>query len=223
MSRSIVLDCETTGLDHKVNRVIEIGCVELFDYIPTGNEFHVYINPNQIMDQEVIDIHGITNESLIDKPLFSDIYKEFLDFISNSPLIAHNAKFDMDFINEEMNRINQKSLTNEIIDTLEIARKLYGTGNSLDNLCRRYNVNNSIRKKHGALLDAQILSKVYFFLLQDYNIRNLDDFSLMDNFMEEVIVETSHDAPIILKFKTRSLNIINEEDRIEHHKFMNSL
>lgn len=215
MSRLVILDCETTGLDHKSHRIIEIGCVELWDLMPTGNEFHVYINPNKTMDDEVIQVHGITNEFLNDKKTFDYYIESILEFIGNDTIVAHNASFDINFLNEELFRFKKPKLKNEVIDTLAISRKLYGNGNSLDNLCRRYGVNNSIRKTHGALLDAQLLAKVYFFLLKDYNEKQMEeDLWFSDNIQEEVL-----DKNYI--FPTRNhLFQITEEDKNLHNKFM---
>lgn len=160
--REIILDTETTGLSAADHRVIEIGAIELVSRLPTGRTFHVYINPQQEIDAGATRIHGITNDQLADKPLFADIAQDFLDFMAEDPLVAHNASFDVGFLNMEMQRLDRPSLTNEIIDTLAMARKqLPGARHSLDALCRRYNVDLSARTYHGALLDAQLLADVY--------------------------------------------------------------
>lgn len=218
MSRLIVLDCETTGLDFKNDRIIELGCVELWELMPTGNEFHIYINPKKLMDSEVIGIHGISNEFLRDKKEFSHYTQEIIDFIGNSAIIAHNAEFDLTFLNEEFSRLGRESLPNEIIDTLKMARKLYGTGNSLDNLCRRYNVNNSMRKTHGALMDAQLLSKVYYFLLQEYNSNIFNDLPWI--FDEEQ--KSKEDE--VFQFPHRDHHmVISSEDEKLHEEFCKKL
>ena len=166
MNRQIILDTETTGLDvTRKHKIIEIGCVELVDRKYTGNNFHHYLNPERKIDQGAINVHGISNEFLEDKPLFIDVKDDFLNFIKGAELIIHNAPFDVGFIEHEFNFINQKlKLSDEckIFDTLLYARRLHpGQKNSLDALCKRYNVDNSSRDFHGALLDAKILGDVY--------------------------------------------------------------
>jgi len=166
MNRQIILDTETTGLDvTRKHKIIEIGCVELVDRKYTGNNFHHYLNPERKIDQGAINVHGISNEFLEDKPLFIDVKDDFLNFIKGAELIIHNAPFDVGFIEHEFNFINQKLKLSEeckIFDTLLYARRLHpGQKNSLDALCKRYNVDNSSRDFHGALLDAKILGDVY--------------------------------------------------------------
>ncbi len=214
MSRLIVLDCETTGLDENLNRIIELGCVELWDAMPTGNEYHIYINPHQIMNDDVIAIHGITNEFLLDKQPFSHYVNDILEFIGSDPIVAHNAQFDMKFLNSELGRLYHKPLHNQVIDTLTIARKLYGTGNSLDNLCKRYGVNNSNRKVHGALLDAQLLSKVYYFLNNDYNNQYMED-NLW--FKEDIPKPTTNEISENFVFPVRSQFTNLQQNHIDDH------
>lgn len=166
MNRQIILDTETTGLDVTRNhKIIEIGCVEIIDRKYTGETFHKYLNPERQIDQGAVSIHGITNEFLEDKPLFIDIKDDFLEFIDDSELIIHNAPFDIGFIEYEFKRSKHKvelEKKYKIFDTLVYARKLHpGQKNSLDALCKRYNVDNSSRDFHGALLDAKILGDVY--------------------------------------------------------------
>lgn len=164
--RQIILDTETTGIGHeKGHRVIEIGCVELIDRRLTGNHYHCYLNPEREVDPGAFRVHGISSEFLQDKPLFKAIMPEFLDFITDSELIIHNAPFDLGFLNSELNIAKKKIKLNEycvITDTLEMARKKHpGQRNSLDALCKRYFIDNSNRQLHGALLDAEILAHVY--------------------------------------------------------------
>ncbi len=164
--RQIVLDTETTGLDPSSgHRVIEIGCIELVNRKFTGKNLHLYLNPEREVDEGAYRVHGISNEFLKDKPVFKNIAKQFIDFISDSQLIIHNAPFDVGFLNSELSLIkHNKSLTQlcDILDTLVLAREKHpGQRNNLDALCKRYNVNNSNRKLHGALLDAEILAFVY--------------------------------------------------------------
>jgi DNA polymerase-3 subunit epsilon len=168
MLREIVLDTETTGLDAlRGDRLIEIGCVEIVNRIPTGREFHRYINPERDIHRDAVDVHGLTGEFLKDKPLFKDIADEFLAFIDDAPLVAHNASFDLGFINAELQRAARPPLTlNRVVDTLVLARRRHPAGpNSLDALCKRYGIDTSERVKHGALLDSMLLANVYVELL----------------------------------------------------------
>ncbi len=166
LKRQIVLDTETTGLEpHLGHRIIEIGCVELVDRRPTGNNFHVYLQPDREIDAGAVEVHGITNEFLADKPRFTDIAEAFVDYLRDAEVIIHNAPFDVGFIDAEFARLadgpEMASLC-EITDTLVMARTLHpGQRNSLDALCGRYNIDNAHRTKHGALLDAEILADVY--------------------------------------------------------------
>ncbi len=165
--RQIVLDTETTGLEPaEGHRIIEIGCVELLDRRPTGNTWHHYIQPDREIDAGAIEVHGITNEALADKPRFADVADEFIEFIRDAELVIHNAPFDVGFINHEFTLLPGPQLRVEeictILDTLALARRMNpGQRNSLDALCRRYEIDNSQRELHGALLDAEILADVY--------------------------------------------------------------
>ena len=165
--REIVFDTETTGLNPLGgDRIVEIGCVELFNRLPTGETFHVYLNPERDMPEAAFRVHGLSAEFLSDKPLFTDIAQDFIDFIGDAALVAHNASFDMGFINAELVRVSRPTIDSErVIDTLQIARRKHPFGpNSLDALCQRYNIDNSKRTKHGALLDSEILAEVYIEL-----------------------------------------------------------
>jgi DNA polymerase III subunit epsilon len=167
MARQIILDTETTGLEPaQGHRIIEIGCVELLDRKLTGQRFHVYINPEREIDDGAVEVHGLSADFLADKPRFSDIAQDFLDFVEGAELIIHNAPFDVGFINNELRLLDQKALPIgdrcSVIDTLLLARKKHpGQRNSLDALCKRYSIDNSQRSLHGALLDAEILAEVY--------------------------------------------------------------
>ncbi|HVV79405.1 MAG TPA: DNA polymerase III subunit epsilon [Pseudolabrys sp.] len=166
--REIVLDTETTGLDpFQGHRVVEIGCVELLNRIPTGNTFHCYLNPERDMPQEAFNVHGLSLEFLSDKPLFSAVADDFLAFLGDSVLIAHNASFDFGFLCAELERAKKEVLTRDrVIDTIALARRKHSAGPySLDALCARYGIDNSRRTKHGALLDAEILAEVYLELI----------------------------------------------------------
>ena len=166
--REIVLDTETTGLNPKDgHRIVEIGGIELVNHMPTGEVYHVYINPERPMPQEAFEIHGLSDEFLSDKPTFETIAAEFVEFVGNGILVIHNAPFDMRFLNAELMRLDMPPLPDEqVVDTLEIAkRKNPGGSNSLDALCRRFGVDNSGRVKHGALLDSELLAEVYLELI----------------------------------------------------------
>jgi DNA polymerase-3 subunit epsilon len=166
--REIVLDTETTGLDPlQGHRVVEIGCVELLNRIPTGNTFHCYLNPERDMPAEAFNVHGLSLEFLKDKPLFSAVADDFLAFLDDSVLIAHNASFDFGFLCHELERAKREVLTRDrVIDTIALARRKHSAGPySLDALCARYGIDNSKRTKHGALLDAEILAEVYLELI----------------------------------------------------------
>lgn len=166
--REIVLDTETTGLDPLTgDRIVEIGCVELINHIPTGESFHTYLNPERAMAEAAFQVHGLSDAFLADKPRFAEIVERFLDFIGDAPLIIHNAEFDMRFINAEMNRMSMAPLpATRAIDTLRMARQRFpGAQASLDALCRRFGIDNSKRDKHGALLDADLLAAVYLELI----------------------------------------------------------
>lgn len=165
--REIIFDTETTGLDPlSGHRVVEIGCVELLNHIPTGKTFHTYLNPQRLVPTEASMVHGLSDEFLADKPVFAEIVDDFLAFIGESVLVAHNASFDLNFINAELTRTGFTTIPKErTIDTVAIARKKFpGAPASLDALCKRFNVNLSGRKLHGALLDARLLADVYLEL-----------------------------------------------------------
>ena len=168
MVREIILDTETTGLDPATgDRIVEIGAVELVNHLPTGNTFHVYINPERDMPREAEAVHGLSSTFLKDKPVFAAIAQDFLAFIGDAALIIHNASFDMAFINAELGFLRLSSIPSErVVDTLQIARQKHpGASNSLDALCRRYGVDNSKRTRHGALLDSELLAEVYLELI----------------------------------------------------------
>ncbi|MBM3574482.1 MAG: DNA polymerase III subunit epsilon [Alphaproteobacteria bacterium] len=162
--REIVFDTETTGLDPaQGHRIVEIGAVEISNLIPTGRVFHVYLNPERDMPEEAFRVHGLSNEFLLQHKRFADIVAEFIDFIEDSPLVAHNAEFDTRFLNAELALVDLPALAgSRIIDTLAMARRLNpGSPASLDALCQRYGIDSSRREKHGALLDAGLLAEVY--------------------------------------------------------------
>jgi len=166
--REIVLDTETTGLDPAAgHRLVEVGCVELLNHLPTGEVFHRYLNPQRDMPEEAFKIHGLSAEYLSDKPLFADVAAEFLEFIGDAPLVIHNADFDMKFLNAELTGLGFPALPKaRAIDTVPMARRKFpGAQANLDALCRRFEIDNSNRVKHGALLDAELLAEVYLELI----------------------------------------------------------
>jgi DNA polymerase III subunit epsilon len=166
--REIILDTETTGLDPKRgDRLIEIGCIEIFNRIPTGREYHCFINPERDVPAEAQKVHGISTDFLKDKPLFPKVARDFLAFIGDDTLVIHNAQFDIGFLNFELERCGHAALMmDRVVDTLALARRKHPAGpNNLDALCKRYGIDNSKRTKHGALVDSLLLAEVYIELL----------------------------------------------------------
>lgn len=209
MTRELVLDTETTGLDYENgHRLVEIGIVELDNHIPTGNYFHYYINPERASDVEAEKIHGLSKEFLSDKPIFSEIVEEFIAFISDSKIIIHNASFDLGFINAELLRCNMQKLNEAcIIDTLQLAKKKFiGQSVSLDALCRKYNIDLSDREVHGALKDAKLLASVYLELIGGRQSRL--KFDNEDFIKEKTLEESKND--INGYYKNLSMKKINK-------------
>jgi DNA polymerase III subunit epsilon len=167
MLREIVLDTETTGIDPASDRIIEVGCVELLNHIPTGRTYHAYVNPQRSVSQGAYNVHGLSEEFLRDKPVFAAVADELLGFVGDARLVIHNAGFDMGFLNAEFARAGYPLVgLDRAIDTLSLARRKHpSAANSLDALCARYGIDNSRRSKHGALLDAEILAEVYIELM----------------------------------------------------------
>ena len=221
MLRQIILDTETTGLDPKSgHRIIEIGCIELINRKFTGEQFHVYLNPDRDSDEAALEVHGLTTEFLSDKPRFKDIYKDFLDFIDQSELLIHNAEFDVKFLDHEIKLLSKElpkiaECVFKITDTLQIAREKHpGQRNSLDALVKRYEVSGYDRELHGALLDSQILGDVYLSMTGgqsalDFNEENINS---LDNKVEISSVEHSS-----LKLKLIELS---EEDEKNHKEYL---
>ena len=193
MERLIVLDTETTGLDvDDGHKVIEIGCVEIIDRNITSNVFHEYINPKRLIDEKAFEVHGISNESLEGKPIFSEIINKFMDYVSDSALIIHNAPYDLGFLRSELNFSGEDpdniNIKREILDTLKMARKAFpGKRNSLDALCSRYSVDNTDRNLHGALLDARLLANVYLRMTQGQT--NIEGLSQSVNKSDQDIID----------------------------------
>ncbi|MCL2385457.1 MAG: DNA polymerase III subunit epsilon, partial [Alphaproteobacteria bacterium] len=162
--REIIFDTETTGLDAgDGHRIVEIGCVELFNIIPTGESFHLYLNPERDMPEEAFRVHGLSTAFLADKPLFAQVAGDLLKFIGEAKIVAHNAEFDLQFLNKELDRLGLPLFVKDrVVDTLALARRKFpGATNSLDALCARFGIDTSRRTKHGALLDAELLAEVY--------------------------------------------------------------
>ena len=197
--RYVVLDTETTGLDpDDGHKIIEIGCIEIINRKVTDNTFHKYINPLREIDIEASKIHGLTASNLSDKPIFDDIYDEFVEYIADAPLIIHNASFDMGFLKKEFDYLQRKNafIKNEIIDSLKLARKISpGKKNTLDALCERYSIDNSDRDLHGALLDARLLAYVYLKLTIGQN--NFNDLSVEQGIQVDDIDIANKDFKVI--------------------------
>ena len=190
----VILDTETTGLSiTEKHKIVEIGCIELENQIPTNKIFHEHLNPHRIVSEDAYKIHGYTDKFLSDKKTFPEIAKSFLNFIKDKKIIIHNAAFDLSFLNYELSLINQKAIEkNNIIDTLEIARQQYpGSQNSLDALCKRFNIDNSKREKHNALIDCQLLKEVYINLIDqkepklDLKNAEISDLKFSDNHIKK--------------------------------------
>ncbi len=220
--REIVWDTETTGFDPESgDRLVEIGAVELFNHMPTGNTYHQYINPERSMPQEAFAVHGLGDEFLADKPVFKHVAQDFLDFIGNAKIVAHNAKFDMRFINAELKWIGLTPIPmSQSIDTLEIARKKFpGAQNSLDALCRRFGVNTA-REKHGALLDSEILAEVYLELIGGRQ----PDFALSVVAGQDVSGrDKSSDRSVIEPRKMPMKSKLTEAEAKAHREFIEKL
>ena len=190
--KEIVLDTETTGLSVKDgHRIVEIGCIELEDLIPTKRKFHSYLNPERKVSEKALEVHGYTDEFLANKKKFKEIASEFMDFINGKRLIIHNAEFDLSHLNNELEIIGKKTIKNQVVDTLILARnKFPGSSSSLDALCKRYRIDNSKREQHSALADCDLLAKVYINLI-DQKEPTLD-FKKIDDLKKEEFNKTTH-------------------------------
>ena len=179
--KEVIIDTETTGLSVKEgHRIVEIGCIELENLIPTKNRFHCYLNPERKVSEKALEVHGYTDEFLSNKKKFKEIVDEFLDFIKDKKLIIHNAEFDLSHLNNELKLLNRKGIQNDVVDTLVLAREKFpGSSVSLDALCKRYRIDNSKRVQHTALIDCELLSKVYINLIDQkeptFNLVNNDN------------------------------------------------
>ena len=212
--KEIVLDTETTGLSIKDgHRIVEIGCIELENLIPTKNKFHCYLNPERKVSDRALEVHGYTDEFLSDKKKFSEIVDEFLSFIENKKLIIHNAEFDLSHINNELKIMGKNTIKNEFTDTLVLARnKFPGSSISLDSLCKRYRIDNSKRTQHTALIDCDLLAKVYINLIDQkepkLNFQNQEKEDLKitnENFLY-----------------SRKVVQLTEKEKTDHSKYLKS-
>ena len=212
----VILDTETTGLStSEKHRIVEIGCIELNNQIPTNKIFHEYINPLRPVSKEAFQVHGYSDEFLSNKKTFPEIVEKFLNFIKNKKLVIHNAPFDLSFINYELKLINKKGLDQKnVIDTLEIARKKYpGSQNSLDALCKRFGVDNSKREKHNALIDCQLLKEVYIHLLDQKEPKlNLQNSEAME-------IKFDYDSNKLNK-SVKKIIKPNKEELLLHEKYL---
>lgn len=219
--RQIILDTETTGLDPADgHRIIEIGCVEMVDRRLTGNNYHQYLQPDREIDAGAIEVHGITNEFLVDKPRFADLVEDFIAYIGGAELVIHNAPFDVGFINHELRlsaRQQQVADLCDVLDTLTLARKLHpGQKNNLDALCRRYAIDNTRRELHGALLDAEILADVYLAMTGGQVALSLGsgDTGRQDGVAEEVR-PLSADRPPLPVIQATAEELTAHRERLE--------
>ena len=217
----VILDTETTGLSTADNhKIVEIGCVELNNQIPTNNTFHEYINPQRAVSEDAYKVHGYSNKFLSDKKIFSEIVEDFLNFIRDKKIIIHNAPFDLSFLNYELKILNKKPINiKNVIDTLEIARSKYpGSQNSLDALCKRFNIDNSKREKHNALIDCHLLKEIYVNLADQkepklklesseiINSKLIDNISKKDNIIRKIIKPTNDELKLHQKYLKSSLS-----------------
>ena len=218
--REIVLDTETTGLKPADgHRVVELGCVELLNRIPTGATFHVYLNPGRDMPVEAFAVHGLSSDFLKDKPRFAEVADDFIAFIADAPIVAHNASFDHGFLCHELKLISRPGISFErVVDTLMLARRKHAAGPySLDALCARYGIDNSRRTKHGALLDAEILAEVYLELIggRQATLGLADDIELPESSIDGAIVVRTRPEPLEPR--------VSEAEREAHRAFIATL
>ena len=211
--KEIVLDTETTGLSVRDgHRIVEIGCVELDNLIPTKNIFHVYLNPERKVSEKAFEVHGYTDEFLSTKQKFAEIADSFIEFIKDKKIIIHNAEFDIGHLNNELSLIGKPKINNSnVIDTLELARnKFPGSGISLDALCKRFRIDNSRREKHTALIDCDLLSKVYINLIDQKEPK----FNLTEENPEKMILKSDN------KEYFKKIILPTEKELSEHNKFL---
>jgi DNA polymerase-3 subunit epsilon len=212
--KEVIIDTETTGLSVKDgHRIVEIGCIELENLIPTKNKFHCYLNPERKVSEKALEVHGYSDEFLSNKKKFKEVVDDFLNFIKDKKLIIHNAEFDLSHLNNELKLLNKKELENDVVDTLILARdKFPGSSVSLDALCKRYRIDNSKRFQHTALIDCELLSKVYINLIDQKE----PTFNLVSS--ENNVSEKNNSK--ILYFK--KVIALTEEELIKHKDYLKS-
>ena len=214
----VILDTETTGLSTVSNhKIVEIGCVELNNQIPTNKTFHTYLNPQRPVSEDALKVHGYTDKFLSDKKVSSEIVEEFLNFIEGKKLIIHNAPFDLSFLDYELKLVNKKTVNRKnVIDTLELARSKYpGAQNSLDALCKRFKIDNSKREKHSALVDCQLLKEVYINLLDQKEPKlDLESKDISDTKLNNQVYEIKSIQRKVIKISEKELEL--------HKKFIKS-
>jgi len=212
--KEVIIDTETTGLSVKDgHRIVEIGCIELENLIPTKNKFHCYLNPERKVSEKALEVHGYSDEFLSNKKKFKEVVDDFLNFIKDKKLIIHNAEFDLSHLNNELKLLNKKELENDVVDTLILARdKFPGSSVSLDALCKRYRIDNSKRVQHTALIDCELLSKVYINLIDQKE----PTFNLVSS--ENNVSEKNNSK--ILYFK--KVIALTEEELIKHKDYLKS-
>ncbi len=219
--REIVLDTETTGFDPTAgHRIVEIGCVELLNHVPTGEVYHVYLNPERDMPEEAYKVHGLSEEFLSDKPLFAAEAVKFVEFIGEARLVIHNADFDMKFLNWELQMLGYPTMPRDrAIDTVAMARKRFpGSPASLDALCRRFGIDNSKRDKHGALLDAELLAHVYLEL-----IGGREPGLALAASGRQAVAASAEKAEIVRQARAPRPHAASEEERAAHGEFIAKL
>jgi DNA polymerase III subunit epsilon len=207
----VIIDTETTGISiSEKHKIIEIGCIELNNQIPTNNVFHAYLNPERPVSAEAFKVHGYSDQFLSKQKLFSEISEIFLSFIKGKKLVIHNAPFDLSFLDYELKLINQKPIDRiNVVDTLEMARQKYpGSHNSLDALCKRYSIDNSRREKHSAIIDCELLKEVYINLLDQKEPKlNLDNSNINDFKFKDLNLENKNNKNIIIKPTQKELEL----------------
>lgn len=222
--REIIFDTETTGLDPKNgDRLVEIGCVEMVNRVATGATYHAYFNPQRDMPAEAERVHGLSEAFLADKPLFAEKAQEFLDFIGDAPMVAHNAGFDFGFINAELTAAGFEPIgLDRMVDTVKIARQKHpGAKNSLDALCTRYGIDRSHRTKHGALLDSELLAQVYVELLGGRQIGM--ELAAQSIVITETVTETHTQAPRTRPLREARPHAASQEELDAHGAFLKSI
>jgi DNA polymerase-3 subunit epsilon len=217
MKRYVILDTETTGLDPKIgHRVIDVACVEVINDEITGREFQAYLDPERNIDADSVAIHGITNEMVRGKPKFRDVATSFLDFIAGAELVIHNAKFDIGFLNSELALVGIGAIGNAVLDTVTLAKRQYpGQAASLDALCKRFGISLDTRDKHGALVDSQLLAKVFLYMKADAGVH----FATSDQFVKNIKIQASNRAGGVV-FK---INVPSEEELQENRLAISSI